>query len=128
VCIWLVRIGVYFGLFVCVGGVFIAACIGQGPSGSTVGGGAIAVDLVSAVASLGLQGLDLLNLPLGGIVTSAPWTSALATSLGPSLLIAIVVMAIAWYAWKSPSIPIAWVLTTLTMVGVGLSLAASGHA
>ena len=37
-------------------------------------------------------------------------------------------MAIALYAWKSPSIPIAWVLTALAMAGVGLSLAASGHA
>jgi copper transport protein len=80
------------------------------------------------VASIGLQGLDLLNLPLGGIATSAPWTSALATSLGPSLLIAIVVMAIAWYAWKSRGVLIAWVLTTLAIMGVGLSLAASGHA
>ena len=128
VLIWLARIGVYLGLFVGVGGAFFAAWIGQGPSGSTVSRGALAVGLVSAVASLGLQGLDLLNLPLGGIVTSAPWTSALATSLGPSLLIAIVAMAIAWYAWKSPSILIAWVLTTLAMAGVGLSLAASGHA
>ena len=113
VLIWLARIGVYLGLFVGVGGAFFAAWIGQGPSGSTVSRGALAVGLVSAVASLGLQGLDLLNLPLGGIVTSAPWASALATSLGPSLLIAIVVMAIAWYAWKSPGILIAWVLTTL---------------
>lgn len=126
VLIWLARIGVYLGLFVGVGGAFFAAWIGQGPSGSTVSRGALAIGLVSAVASLGLQGLDLLNLPLGGIVTSAPWTNALATSLGPSLLIAIVVMAIAWYAWKSPSILIAWVLTS--MVGVGLSLATSGHA
>ena len=97
-------------------------------AGSTVSRGALAIGLVSAVASLGLQGLDLLNLPLGGIVTSAPWTSALATCLGPSLLIAIGAMAIAWYAWKSPGIRIARVLTTLAMAGVGLSLAASGHA
>ena len=128
VLIWLARIGVYLGLFVGVGGAFFAAWIGQGPSGSTVSRGALAVGLVSAVASLGLQGLDLLNLALGGIVTSAPWASALATSLGPSLLIAIVVMAIAWYAWKSPSILMAWVLTTSAMAGVGLSLAMSGHA
>jgi copper transport protein len=128
VLIWLARIGVYLGLFVGVGGAFFAAWIGQGPGGSMVSRGALAVGLVSAVASLGLQGLDLLNLSLGGIVTSAPWTSALATSLGPSLLIAIGVMAIAWFAWKSPSIPIAWVLTALAIMGVGLSLAASGHA
>jgi copper transport protein len=128
VLIWLARIGVYLGLFVGVGGAFFAAWIEQGPGGSTVSRGALAVGLVSAVASLGLQGLDLLNLPLGGIVTSAPWTGALATSLGPSLLIAIVVMAIAWFAWKSPGVLIARVLTTLAMAGVGLSLAVSGHA
>jgi copper transport protein len=128
ILIWLARFGVYLGLFVGVGGAFFAAWIGQGPSGSTVSRGALAIGLVSAVASLGLQGLDLLNLPLGGIVTPAPWTSALATSLGPSLLIAIVVMAIAWFAWQSPSILISWVLTTLAMAGIGLSLAASGHA
>jgi copper transport protein len=128
VLIWLARIGVYLGLFVGVGGAFFAAWIGQGPGGSTVSRGALAVGLASAVASLGLQGLDLLNLPFGGIVTSAPWTSALATSLGPSLLIAIGVMAIAWYAWKSPGILISRVLTTLSMAGVGLSLATSGHA
>ena len=126
--IWLARIGVYLGLFVGVGGAFFAVWTGQGASGPTVSRGALAVGLVSAVASLGLQGLDLLNLPLRGIVTSAPWTSALATSLGPSLLIAIGAMAVAFYAWKSPSIRLAWLLTSLAMAGVGLSLAASGHA
>ena len=126
--IWLARVGVYLGLFVGVGGAFFATWIGQGPSGSTISRGALAIGVVSAVGSLGLQGLDLLNLSPVDLVTSAPWTSALATSLGPSLLIAIVVMAIAWFAWQSPSIPISWVLTTLAMAGVGLSLAASGHA
>ena len=128
VLIWLARIGVYVGLFAGVGGAFFAAWIGQGPAGSTVSRGALAVGVFSAIASLGLQGLDLLDLPFSAIVTSAPWTSALATSLGPSLLIAIAVMAIAWFAWKSPSMTIAWVLAMLAMAGVGLSLATSGHA
>lgn len=124
--IWLGRIGVYLGLFVGVGGAFFAAWIGQGPAGAAISRW-LAIGLVSAAASLGLQGLDLLNLPLDGIATSAPWTSALATSLGPSLLIAIFAMAIAWGAW-SPGTLIARVSTTLAMAGVGLSLAASGHA
>jgi copper transport protein len=126
--IWLARIGIYLGLFVGVGGVFFAAWIGPRPDGSRLSRGALGVGLVGAVASLGLQGLDLLNLPLGGIATSAPWTSALGTSLGPSLLIAIVAMAIAWYAWQSPRVSMARVLSTIAMAGVGLSLAASGHA
>ena len=67
VLIWLSRIGVYLGLFVGVGGVFFAAWIGQGPSGARVIIGSLRIGLVSAVASLGLQGLDLLNLPLSGL-------------------------------------------------------------
>jgi copper transport protein len=126
--IWLARIGVYLGLFVGVGGAFFAAWTRLRPGQSTLSRGALAVGLVSVVASLGLQGLDLLNLPLGGIVTPAPWTSALGTSLGPSLLMAIAAMAIAWYTWKSRGIRMVRVLSTFAMAGVGLSLAASGHA
>ena len=126
--IWLTRIGVYLGLFVGVGGVFFAAWIGQGPSGGTAILAALRIGLFSAVASLGLQGIDLLNLPLSGLASLAPWTSALSTSLGPSLLIAIVAMAIARFAWRSPSMTIAWVLTGVAIGLVGLSLATSGHA
>ena len=126
--IWLTRIGVYLGLFVGVGGVFFAAWIGQGPSGGTAILAGLRIGLFSAVASLGLQGIDLLNLPLSGLASLAPWTSALSTSLGPSLLIAIVAMAIARFAWRSPSETIAWVLTGVAIGLVGLSLATSGHA
>ena len=126
--IWLARIGVYLGLFVGVGGVFFAAWIGGGPYGSKTILGSLAIGLASAVASLGLQGLDLLNLPLVALATLAPWKGALGTSLGPSMLIAIAAIAIARFAWQSPTMTIAWVLTSLSMVGVGFSLATSGHA
>src|SRR5580698_10030310 len=64
VLIWLMRIGVYLGLFVGVGGVFFAAWIGQGNSGGRLMIGALKIGLVCAVISLGLQGLDVLDLPL----------------------------------------------------------------
>ena len=126
--IWLFRIGVYLGLFVGVGGVFFAAWIGWGPSGERAVIGSLRIGLVSAVVSLGLQGIDLLGLPLQGLLTLPPWTRALGTSLGPSLLIAIAAMAVARYAWQSPTMTIAWVLTSASMAGVGLSLAITGHA
>lgn len=126
--IWLARIGVYLGLFVGVGGVFFAAWIGWGPYGGKVIIGALNIGLVCAAFSLALQGLDLLNLPLGALLTLAPWKGALGTSFGPSILIAIASMAVARYAWQSPTMTVAWVLTSLTMIGVGLSLATSGHA
>ena len=44
------------------------------------------------------------------------------------MLIAIGSMAVARYAWQSPTMTIAWVLTSLCMVGVGFALATSGHA
>jgi copper transport protein len=126
--IWLTRIGVYLGLFAGVGGVFFAAWIGQGNGGANVIRGGLFVGLLGAVASLGLQGIDLLDLPLGAVATPAPWTSALATSLGPSLLIAIAAMAAALMAWRSASRTVARALAAAAMAGVGLSLAASGHA
>jgi copper transport protein len=129
VLIWLARVGVYLGLFVGVGGVFFASWIGQGAACATSAMvGALRTGLASAVASLGLQGLDLLNLPLAGIVTLAAWTSALATSLGTSLLIAIAAMAVAYFALRSSTTTLPRVLTLAAMVGVGLALAATGHA
>src|SRR4029078_11851390 len=84
--------------------------------------GALRIGLVSAVASLGLQGLDLLNLPLRGLFLFAPWKSALGTSVWPALLIAIAAMLIARLGWQSPSMSMSWKLTAVGVAGVGLSL------
>ncbi|WP_407152300.1 copper resistance CopC/CopD family protein [Bradyrhizobium sp. ORS 86] len=126
--IWLARIGVYLGLFVGVGGAFFAAWIGRRRAGSAVIPGSLAIGLVSAIVSLGLQGIDLLNLPITGLATRAPWASALATSLGPSMLIAIAAMLIAAVGWRRPSGGAAWIATAAAMVGAGVTLATSGHA
>ena len=107
---------------------FFAVWIGQGPSGGRVILGALYIGLVSAVLSLGLQGLDLQSLSLADIGSPAPWRSAFATSLGPSLLIAIAAMAIARLTWRGPGILISRILVSLAMLGVGLSLTATGHA
>jgi copper transport protein len=126
--IWLARIGVYLGLFTGVGGVFFSAWIGRARAASNAIAAALAIGLVSAAASLGLQGLDVLNLTLGALVTPVPWRAALATSLGPSLLIAMAAMATGVVAqWRIPS-GVGRALAALALAGVGLSLAASGHA
>lgn len=126
--IWLARLGFYFGLFAGVGGVFFAAWIGQGPTGERLIMWALKIGLASAVVSLGLQGVDLLNLPLTGILTWAAWASAAGTSLFPALLLAIAAMLIAALAWRSPSFGAAFVRTAIAMICVGLSFAVSGHA
>ncbi len=123
--IWLTRIGLYFGLFAGIGGAFFVSWIARESAAPTLLSAALAIGLVSAVASLGLQGLDLLGLSLAGLATPAPWTIALGTSLGPSLLIAIAALGFGTAAIRSSR---ARALSAMAMLGVGLSLAASGHA
>ncbi|UFX41965.1 CopD family protein [Bradyrhizobium sp. 41S5] len=126
--IWLARLGLYLGLFAGVGGVFFAAWIGQGPAGERLIMWSLAIGLIGAIASLGLQGVDLLNLPITGVLTWAAWASAAGTSLFPALLLAIVSMLIAAIGWRSPSFSAALIGTAVAMICVGLSLSVSGHA
>ena len=126
--IWLARIGVYLGLFVGVGGAFFIGWIGQMRAGSRLIVFALVAGLVSAAAALGLQGLDLLDLPPGGLLTAAPWKAAAATSLFQSLLIAGVAMIAGIVALRSRGARGSGALSAFALAGVGLSLASSGHA
>jgi copper transport protein len=126
--IWLARIGLYVGLFAGIGGVFFIAWIGRSPAGSSAVQAALAIGLVSSVASLAFQGLDVLGLPLSAIAATAPWKVALGTSLGPALLVAIAAMGLSLLALRRQQTGMARVLSALAMAGVGLSLAATGHA
>ncbi|MGY4236882.1 copper transport protein [Bradyrhizobium sp. USDA 4449] len=124
--IWLSRVGLYLGLFVGVGGVFFGRWIAWSTMGMGVPRVGLVVGLSSAIVSLGLVGLDLLGLPLAALVTVAPWKIAFATSAGPALLVAIAAMLLAQMALGR-----AWYARTLAViafVGVGMSLAMTGHA
>jgi copper transport protein len=124
--IWLARIGLYLGLFAGIGGAFFVNWIARERAASSLILAALAAGIVSAVASLGLQGLDLLGLPPPNLTTAAPWTIALGTSLGPSLLIAAAALGLGIAAMRIERTgPI---LSAIAIFGVGLSLAASGHA
>ena len=123
--IWLTRIGLYFGLFAGIGGLFFLDWIARERVASALIQSALIAGIVSAVASLGLQGLDLLGLPLASVLSVAPWKIALGTSLGPSLLIAIVVLGLAHLSLRSGT---SRTLSAIALAGVGLTLAASGHA
>ena len=126
--IWLARIGLYLGLFVGVGGAFFCSWMTPVCAGSNVIRAALILGLVSAAASLGLQGLDLLGLPLKAIELAAPWKAAATTSLLPSMLIAFAAMAAALVGQQIVSARSAAALSAFALASVGLSLAASGHA
>jgi copper transport protein len=128
VLIWLARIGVYIGLFVGVGGVFFAVWIARAKSAPRVIVPALVIGVASAFIACGLQGLDLLGLAPADILTPAPWKAAAATSLLPSLLIAIAAMALAIMGLRDASGRSARILSGMAILGVGAALAASGHA
>lgn len=126
VLIWLARVGLYLGLFVGIGGVFFARWVAWSTTGTTIPRVALALGLASAIATLGLLGLDLLGLPPAALATIAPWKVAFTTSAGPALLVAIAAMMFALMALRG-----AWYPRTLALIafgGVGLSLAMTGHA
>ncbi len=128
ILIWLARIGLYLGLFVGVGGVFFSAWTADMSTRSKPVVAALTLGLVSAALALGCQGLDLLGLPLGDMLTVAPWRAAMATTLGPSLIIAAAAMSLSWLALRLAPAKARRMLSAVAMAGVGLSLAASGHA
>lgn len=126
--IWLTRIGLYLGLFAGIGGMFFGNWIAREKAASRVILASLIVGVVSAVASLGLQGLDVLGLPLSRMFAVAPWKIAIGTSLGPSMLIAIAALIAGIVAWRSSVTRLSSVLSAVALAGVGLALAASGHA
>jgi copper transport protein len=128
ILIWLSRIGLYLGLFVGVGGVFFNAWTAELRARSKPVVAALTLGLVSAIVALGCQGLDLLELPIRDILTLAPWRAAIATTLGPSLVIAAAAMGLSCLALRLLSAKMARALSAVALAGVGLSLAASGHA
>ena len=126
--IWLTRIATYLGLFVGVGGVFFISWIGRARVATGTIVTALIVGVISALASLGLQGLDALDLGVGDISAPAVWKAAFGTSLGPSLLVAVAAMAASLVALRMTSRSVVRLLGALALAGVGLSLAATGHA
>ncbi len=123
--IWLTRIGLYLGLFAGIGGVFFLDWIARERVASRLIQSALMIGILCAAFSLGLQGLDLLGLPLTGIFSIAPWKIALGTSLGPSLMIGIVALGLAHLSLRSGA---SRLVSAIALAGVGLTLAASGHA
>ena len=126
--IWLARVGLYLGLFAGIGGAFFVTWIARRRVSVREISGFLLLGTVSAAASLGVQGLDALGLPLTGLFALAPWKIALGTSLGPSLLIAIVSMAAAWLSVRGERAAASRALSAFAFVGIGLALAISGHA
>jgi copper transport protein len=128
VLIWLARIGVYIGLFTGVGGAFFAVWIAGATSAPRGIVPALLIGLASAVAAWALQGLDLLGLAPVDVLTLAPWKAAAATSLVPSLAVAMAAMVFALLVLRDMAAKSVRAFSAAALLLVGAALAVSGHA
>lgn len=126
--IWLGKVLLYIGLFLGVGGAFALAWLTHGWSaGRRFVVAAILCGLVAAPLSLGLQGLDALGAPLSHLAQPVIWWTGLDTSFGWTVLVALIALGLGLLSLAGPRVP-AKPVALAGLAGVGVALAASGHA
>jgi copper transport protein len=129
--LWLARLVLYLGMFVGIGGAFYSRWIAL--SGPLQGRMATAIriallgGLLAAVLLAGLQGVDVRGVSLGDLKDWQAWQSGLASAYGLTLGVAAAALALGLAA-ISLSGPFSRWCATLAVAGVGLAVAASGHA
>ncbi|WP_296515472.1 FixH family protein [Rhodopseudomonas sp.] len=128
--IWIARLAIYLGLLVGVGGAFFRAWVEVSASTRAPAlGCAVAslIGLASVVVSVGLQGLDVTDLPLRDLGRGVVWTAGVQGSFGWSAGIAVAALLLGLAAIRFDGTP-ARALSLTGLIGVGAALAASGHA
>ncbi|MFK8250145.1 copper resistance CopC/CopD family protein [Ancylobacter terrae] len=126
--IWVLRVLLYAGLFAGIGGAFCLAWLSApARAGATWIGAALLLAALSALASVGLQGVDALEAPLTGLGRAIVWKTGLATSFGQTVMGALLASILAGASLATTRHP-ARLLSLLSLLTLGVALAASGHA
>ncbi|WP_234831230.1 copper resistance CopC/CopD family protein [Rhodopseudomonas palustris] len=127
--IWLTGVFVELTLFTAVGGAVFAAWIAAAPLAGVglVSAGLALLGLAALIGSVGLQGLDALDLPLRHIRDVAVWRAGGTGSFGDAatltgLAFVLALAALRWRGWNArwPSLG--------AVVSLGTAFAVSGHA
>jgi copper transport protein len=128
--LWAAKVAIYLGLLIGVGGAFFRTWIGdRGTRGAdaaclvVLGAALLAVPI-----SVGLQGLDALDLPLAGLRQKAVWEVGLGTAYGRTAIAAAFALFAGVFAFAAKSVRVARALSLAGLLGVGLAFALSGHA
>jgi copper transport protein len=125
---WVAKVVIYVGLFIGVGGAFFRAWFGAGGARPAALAVSVAAALIATPISVGLQGLDALDLPMTGLVQAAAWQVGFGTAYGLTALAAAFALLAGNIAWATTSQHIARGLSLLALLGVGVALSLSGHA
>ncbi|KPG02099.1 copper resistance protein [Rhodopseudomonas sp. AAP120] len=127
--IWGTRIVVELALFTAVGGAVFLAWIAAAPltGAGRVSASLSLLGLAALIGSVGLQGLDALDLPLRRIGDVAVWRAGGAGSFGDAatltgLAFVVALASLRWRGWN------ARLLSLGAVVSLGTAFAVSGHA
>ena len=127
--LWLSKTFLYAGLFIGIGGIFFGAFVAPlTPLAATVSRATAAAGAVAAILSVGLQGADAVQAPLPDLFRGYVWTVGFGTTFGMTAAIAVVALLAALTASAIRSATAKRLLAAVSPIGVGLALAASGHA
>jgi copper transport protein len=127
--IWCTKVALLAGLFLGVGGLCFGRFVAPlPPAARRICVVLLIVALFALPLSLGLQGLDALDLGFADFFDPAVWRTAVVTSYAITALMAAVAIASALVGLFAPSPALARALSLVALTGVGLALAASGHA
>lgn len=122
------RVALYVGLFIGVGGTFASLwLLGGSRSGRCAVAAALGIGFLGALASVGFQGLDALDAPAAHIAEPIAWSTAMATSLGRTVIAALVALAAAAAALVSKG-QVSRLSSLAALILAGTALSLSGHA
>jgi copper transport protein len=131
IAIWTARLALYVALFAGVGGALFAAWIAKARPLPGAGEKIILAmlwgGLVVLPVSVGLQGLDALGVPLSSLFLFAVWKAGFDTTYGWTAMLALAGLLAALVSMRTHG-NAARLLSLAALIGVGLALAASGHA
>src|SRR5262249_24997734 len=127
VALWAVKLVIYAGLFIGVGGALFRSwfsdSVAPAPLACVV---ALLCVLVANLLSLGLQGLDALELPLSELPRKAAWETGLTTAYGRTAIVSALAMLAGLLAFAAKSVRLARGFAAVGLLGAGVALALSG--
>lgn len=126
--LWLGKVGLYLGLFLGVGGAAFAAWVAPlqatARSASAV---LILLGLAAVPLALAAQGLDALGASPASAFQAPVWAAAAGSSFGATALVATIALMLGLASLVMLATA-GKLVAALALLGVGLALAASGHA
>lgn len=87
-----------------------------------------ALAAIACVSTLGLLGVDALDLPLRGLLQTASWRAAIHTSQGLATALALLSLGFAALLWRNAEPRASKAVALLMLLALGGSFAVSGHA